>query len=123
MQYRPDAAELLDAVATLLEREVLGAVPPHLQHQVRVAGNLCRILERESRLAPSNDEAERERWAALLGHDGPLPQLRAELAARLDEPAPLDPTTDRAIRAALLETLRADLAIAKPGYDATRGAP
>lgn len=123
MQYRPDAAELLDAVATLLERDVLGAVPPHLQHQVRVAGNLCRILEREVRLAPELDEAERARWVRLLGHDGTLPELRAELTARLDDPSPIDPDTDRAIRDALLATLRADLAIAKPGYDATRGAP
>jgi hypothetical protein len=123
VQYRPDAAELLDAIATLLERDVLGAVPPHLQHQVRVAGNLCRILEREAHLAPSHDTAERDRWVGLLGHDGTLTDLRAEVAARLDDPAPLDPATDRAIREALLTTLRADLAIAKPGYDAARGAP
>lgn len=123
MQYRPDAAELLDAVATLLERDVLGAVPAHLQHQVRVAGNLCRILEREAQLAPANDEAERQRWVALLGHDGSLAALRAEVTARLDDPAPIDPATDRAIRDALLATLRADLAIAKPGYDDSTGAP
>lgn len=123
MQYRPDAAELLDAVATLLERDVLGAVPPHLQHQVRVAGNLCRIVEREWRLAPDADTAERSRWIELLGHDGSLTDLRAELAARLDDPAPIDPALDRSIRTALLDTLRADLAIAKPGYDAITGAP
>jgi hypothetical protein len=123
VQYRPDAAELLDAIATLLERDVLGAVPPHLQHQVRVAGNLCRILEREARLAPGNDDAERDRLAALLGHDGTLHTLRAELTARLDDPIPVEPASDREIRGALLATLRADLAIAKPGYDTATGAP
>ena len=61
--------------------------------------------------------------AALLGHDGSLLELRAELAARLDDPAPLDAVTDRAVRDALLATVRADLAIAKPGYDATAGTP
>ncbi|MFN8022609.1 MAG: DUF6285 domain-containing protein [Acidimicrobiales bacterium] len=123
MQYRPDAAELLDAIASLLEDDVIAAVPPHLQHQVRVSANLCRILQREALLAPTNDTAERERLAAVLGHDGPLLELRAELVARLDDAAPLDPDADRAIREALIATLRADLAIAKPGYDAATGAP
>ncbi len=123
VQYRPDADELLDAVAALLEDEVIAAVPPHLQHQVRVAANLCRILQREVRLAPANDAAEHGRLVDLLGHDGELVALRAELAARLDDPAPLDADTDRAVRAALMATLRADLAVAKPGYDDLRGAP
>jgi hypothetical protein len=125
MQYRPDAAELLDAVASLLEDDVITAVPAHLQHQVRVAANLCRILQRESRLAVSNDAAERERLAALLGSDAPgdLPSLRAALIARLDDEAPLDAALDRSIRESLLATLRADLAIAKPGYDTSTGAP
>ncbi len=123
MQYRPDADELLDAVAALLEGEVIAAVPPHLQHQVRVAANLCRILQRETLGASGADAEERARLAHLLGHDGDLVGLRAELAARLDDPAPLDDDTDRAVRAALLATLRADLAIAKPGYDDLRGEP
>jgi hypothetical protein len=125
VQYRPDAAELLDAVAALLEEEVIAAVPAHLQHQVRVAANLCRILQRESRLAGTNDSNERARWAALFGADDDrdLLSLRAELCARLDDQAPLDPEFDRSIREALLDTLRADLAIAKPGYDTATGAP
>ena len=123
MQYRPDAAELLDAIASLLEGDVITAVPPHLQHQVRVSANLCRILQREATLAPGNDAAERERLAALLGHDGDLRELRAELVGRLDDAAAIDPGADLAIRAALLATRRADLAIAKPGYDTATGAP
>jgi hypothetical protein len=123
VQYRPDAAELLDAIASLLEDDVIAAVPPHLQHQVRVSANLCRILQREAALAPGNDAAERERLAALLGHDDDLRALRAELVARLDDAEPIDPDIDRSIRLALLDTLRADLAIAKPGYDAATGAP
>lgn len=125
MQYRPDAAELLDAVASLLEDDVIAAVPAHLQHQVRVAANLCRILEREATVGPANDAAERARLAAVLGagDDRDLVSLRADLAGMLADPAPIDPALDRSIRDALLATLRADLAIAKPGYDATTGAP
>jgi Domain of unknown function (DUF6285) len=125
VQYRPDAAELLDAVAALLEDDVIAAVPAHLQHQVRVAANLCRILQREATSGPTNDTAERERLAALLdvADDRDLASLRTGLTARLGDPAPLDPELDRSIRAALIATLRADLAISKPGYDATTGAP
>ena len=137
MQYRPDAAELLDAVASLLEADVITSVPPHLQHQVRVAANLCRILERETQLADTNDDAERVRLSALFelmgtgdrngdetnGDERDLTSLRADLVARLDDPAPLDPVVERSVREALLDTLRADLAIAKPGYAAPAGAP
>ena len=137
MQYRPAAAELLDAVASLLEADVIAAVPPHLQHQVRVAANLCRILERETQLADTNDDAERVRLSALFelmgtgdrngdetnGDERDLTSLRADLVARLDDPAPLDPVVERSVREALLDTLRADLAIAKPGYAAPAGAP
>ncbi len=124
MQYRPDASELLDAVASLLEGDVIAAVPPHLQHQVRVAANLCRVLQRESQLGDVNDAAERERLASILETgDDDLASMRAALTARLDDPAPIDPVLDRSIRAALLTTLRADLAIAKPSYDTSTGAP
>jgi len=137
VQYRPAAAELLDAVASLLEADVIAAVPPHLQHQVRVAANLCRILERETQLADTNDDAERVRLSALFelmgtgdrngdetnGDERDLTSLRADLVARLDDPAPLDPVVERSVREALLDTLRADLAIAKPGYAAPAGAP
>jgi len=118
MQYRPDAVELLDAVADLLEREVLDAVPPHLQHRVRVSANLCRILQREQQLGSANAAAERARLAAIIGDDhADLHTLRAALTARLGDPAPLSPEQDRAIYDALLATVRDDLAIAKPGYD------
>ncbi len=125
MQYRPDASELLDAVASLLEGDVIAAVPPHLQHQVRVAANLCRIVQRESQLGDASDATERERLTEILdaGDDHDLTSLRAQLAARLDDPAPIDPALDRSIRAALIASLRADLAIAKPGYDTSTGAP
>jgi hypothetical protein len=125
VQYRPDAAELLDAVASLLEDDVIAAVPAQLRHQVRVAANLCRILEREATVGPANDAAERARLAALLGAEGDrdLVSLRADLAGMLADPAPIDPALDRSVREALLATLRADLAVAKPGYDATTGAP
>jgi hypothetical protein len=122
VQYRPDATELLADVAALLDDEVLGAVSGPLQHRVRVAANLVRIVEREVRVGAANDAAERARLVELLGPgDGDLVELRRWLAARLDDPTPLAAGLSAAIHAALLATLRADLAISKPGYDAWDG--
>ena len=121
MQYRPTVSELLDVVATLLEDEVLDAVGGPLQHRVRVAANLVRIVEREVRLGPGADADERHRLAlALNDFDADLLTLRARLAARLAEPESLGKPAERAIYDGLLATARADLTISKPGYDSDR---
>ena len=122
MQYRPDATELLADVAALLDDEVLGAVSGPLQHRVRVAANLVRIVEREVCVGAVNDADERARLVELLGpSDSDLIELRRQLALRLDDPTPLKAGMSVAIHTALLATLRADLAISKPGYDAWDG--
>lgn len=120
MQYRPTAAELLATIGDLLADDVLADVSDHLKHRVRVAENLARILEREARLGPASDEAERQRLEALLGHAGGLEDLRAELAERLRRSDDLD--LDRDAWEALVAITRADLAIAKPGHDGWEGA-
>ena len=119
MKYRPTDAELLDAIAGLLEDDVMPAVPPHLQHQVRVAANLARILERQQTLEPPALEREQKALEHLLGTEGALTELRAELDRRLraDDPA-LD---EKAVWDVLVATARDDLATAKPGYDSWEG--
>lgn len=117
MQYRPTAGELLTDVATLLESEVLEAVSGPLQHRVRVAANLVRIVEREIRLGPAAAQDERHRISLLLNDfDADLPTLRSALATRLADPEPLGAPFDRAVYDSLLATARDDIAIAKPGY-------
>lgn len=119
MKYRPDDAELLDAIAALLEEEVMPAVGPALAHKVRVAANLARILQRQQALEPAAIERERSSLAALLRRDGGVEELRAELDRRLREP---DSTLDDvAVWEALVATARDDLAAAKPGYDSWEG--
>lgn len=118
MKYRPDDAELLDAVAALLEDEVMPAVGPGLQHKVRVAANLARILQRQQALEPAALERERDAIAALLGQDGDILELRAELARRIRGDAEIDET---AVWEVLVAVARDDLAAAKPGYDAWEG--
>ena len=119
MQFPPDRAELLDAIAELLEDHVIDAVPPELVHRVRVAAHLARLLERECVLGESLDRAELERLSALGFTAADLPIARQALNDRLRDPAPLDRAADIAIHGALLATVRGDLSIAKPGYDRT----
>lgn len=119
MQFPPDRAELLDAIAELLEHHVVDAVPAELRHRVRVAAHLARVLERECLLGACLDQAELERLSAM-GFGGPdLPTARLALNDRLRDPAPLERAADVGMYAALLATVRGDLTIAKPGYDQT----
>ncbi|MEV6655477.1 DUF6285 domain-containing protein [Nocardia fluminea] len=95
MQNQPPAAELLESLAELLESTLLPALPPALQHRARVGANLARIVRREIDLAP---------------------------AARRHEHELLDAAADEhALWQALVEVVRADLAITKPGYDSWEG--
>lgn len=97
MQNRPTAAELLETLAELLADTLMPALPPDLKHRARVGANLARILARE--VEPGPDAARRER----------------ELPAAVPE------GDDEALWRALTDVVRADLAIAKPGYDRWEG--
>jgi len=117
VQDRPTAAELLEAIGDLLEGPLLEATEGALKHQVRVAGNLCRILGRELELAPGQDERERTLLAELLeaeseGRDAA--SLSEELATRLRDVS--DPEFEALALPVLLEIVRGKLAVAKPGH-------
>ena len=124
MQYRPTAAELLADIATLLEDEVIDALDGPVQHKVRVAANLARILEREVALAAANADRETATIRVLFGLPSddptPLPELRARLAGAL-RAGDLPGLSETAVWQALVDMTRDDLAIAKPGHDSWRG--
>ena len=118
MQDRPTARELLETIADLLEGDVLQATQGALRHQVRVAGNLCRILERELALGAEYERREGELLAAVLGESADGREVR-ELTARLvDRLNASDPELEQRAWPALVEIVRGKLAIAKPGHDA-----
>jgi hypothetical protein len=124
MQYEPSAAELLAAIAELLDDELLDAMPDALKHKTRVAGNLARILERQEALGPAAAARERERLAALVGNGSGTDTVdTVELARRLAQRVRTDDDPAFARRAwdALVAICRDDLAIAKPGHDAWEG--
>ena len=126
MQDEPAAPRLLDAVADTLDRQVLPLTDPSVQHHVRVAANLCRIVSRELALDPDADARARAALGDLLGHDGPAADLWAELAAELTPEATAEPdgAADGLARAAhpvVLAIVRDKVAVAKPGYADTDG--
>ncbi len=124
MQDRPTAQELLATIAELLEGELLQALEGPLRHQVRVAGNLSRILEREIELGASHEEREVALLSEVLEQNATGRDARAlsqELVDRLS--APNDPGLERRAWHALVEIVRGKLAINKPGHAAYDFAP
>jgi hypothetical protein len=117
VQFVPEAADLLAAIGKLLDEKVLSAVPPDLQHQVRVAGNLSAILEREVRLGPASATRERELLTGLLGADADDPT--AALAERIRHGD--DEAFESRAWPVVVDITRNDLAIAKPGHDSWEG--
>lgn len=116
MQDRPTAAELLEAVATSLETELMPALDGGLEYRARVALNLVRILERELRLGPAAQIREVELLESLVGPGGDVVELNARLASRLRS-GDAEPDFERRAHAALVEIARAKLEITRPGYE------
>ena len=114
MQDRPTAVELLEAIREFLEQDVMPAVEGRVQFHSRVAINALGMLERELRLGPELDDAERDRLGALLGHDTDLATLTTELADRIRDGS-LDDRRDDVV-AALRESVRAKLVVSNPNY-------
>ena len=121
MQDRPTAQELLATIAELLEGEVLQSLEGEgpLQHQVRVAGNLSRILGRELELGARHEASEVALLSEVLGEDAAGRNAKALSQALVDRlNAAPNPEFERRAWAALVEIVRGKLAITKPGHDA-----
>ena len=114
MQDRPTAVELLVAIREFLEQDVMPAVEGRVQFHSRVAVNALGMLERELRLGPDLDAAERARLGALLGHDADLATLTTELAGRIRDGS-LDDRRDD-VFAVVRESVRAKLVVSNPNY-------
>jgi hypothetical protein len=125
MQDRPDAPELLDAVAEYLFGELRPEVPREQRFKVLVAANVCAVVAREIRAGDGPTREDLKLFRELLGEEGEAPSDPDELARevrqaveelsnrlrsgeiddRLDELAPK-----------LAEHVRRKLEVARPGY-------
>ena len=118
MQDQPTPAEIIGAVAIFLKTVVAAQTTGATSFQARVAANALEMMRRQLDLAPAEDAAELERLTALLGVDGTLAELNAELARRI-ETGEVDLTTPR-LSEHLWATTMAKLAVDQPTYAAYR---
>ena len=125
-QDRPEAPELLDALAEYLFTEIRGAVPREERFRVLVAANLCAVLAREWRAGEVPLREDLELFGDILG-EVPVAGTGAEdvvaavreaegrLARRLRSGA-MDDRLDQ-VADLLRAHVRRKLDIARPGYD------
>ena len=83
MLDQPHGADILDAVSRLLRDTLMPRLPPDTVFQARVAANALDVVAREIRFGEIVEREARERLQALLGCDGPLPELERELSLRI----------------------------------------
>jgi Domain of unknown function (DUF6285) len=125
MQDRPDAAELLEAVAEYLFAELRPEVPREQRFKVLVAANVCAVVAREISAGEAPDRADLALFTELLGEqtepaadpgalDAQARDAAAELARRLRS-GELDDRLDE-LAPRLEEHVRRKLDIARPGY-------
>jgi len=122
MQDHPSAHELLEQLAAFLGGELAGMVPRDERFAVRVATHVAAMVARELEPGAPGEREERERMARLL-------ELAGEDAAGGESARDLQRRSAAAIRAGRLdgrtgealeivrESVRAKLAVARPGYD------
>ncbi len=106
----PTAAELLEAVREYLTGDVMAATDGRVRFHARIAANAVAMIERELVLGPGQQRAHRQRLADL-GFDSDRSLAVAIRRGELD-----DRFAD--VKAAVLASVLAKLAVANPGYAA-----
>lgn len=129
MQDRPDADQLLDAVAGYLFAELRPSVPREQRFPLLVAANVCAVVARELRAGREPTLAdlalfrevggstgpESESWQADAELEAEARRAAAELAA-LIRAGGLDDRLGETVTM-LREHVRRKLEVARPGYD------
>ena len=114
MQDQPSPTEVLAAVARFLKETVASETTGHTSFTARVAANALEMMARQIDLAPAAETEELARLKRILGLNGDLAALNAELARRIAEGG-LDPTTTD-VANHLWTTTLAKLAVDQPTY-------
>lgn len=114
----PRGVDMLESVSKLIRDLLIPKLAPEAVFQARVAANAVDLVVRELRTGERLEQASRDRLRALLGHDGPLPELEAELSTRIREGGiALD---DPALMEHLWATTMAKMSIDQPNYASYR---
>ncbi|WP_309643458.1 DUF6285 domain-containing protein [Phenylobacterium sp.] len=113
MIQNPRADELVEAVARWID-SVRPSLAPRDAFLARVAANVLSVVKRELLMGPEAEAAATARLAALLGHEGALIDLNAELCANLRD-GKMDRDTP-GLLAALKANIVDQIAIDQPNY-------
>jgi hypothetical protein len=102
------APDMLATIRDYLEAEILPGLNGDKWFNVKVSINMLAMVERELRLAPAANKAERARLAAVLGAEGTLDELNRILAEAIREGrmAPDDPRLLDHLRRTTADALR-----------------
>jgi len=117
---RPTPDELLEAVTEFLENRVMPKLDKHTAFHTRVAVNVLGILRREMEHGPRLDAEELSRLKDLLGREGTLEELNAELCGQIRS-GKLDHLNDDLMEH-LLRTTMGKVSIDQPNYSAYKRA-
>ena len=120
MQDPPRPAEMIAAVVRFLKDDVAPGTSGRLSFQARVAANALEIVRRHLEQAPAAEAEEHQRLSRLLGRDGDLAELNAEIARRIAS-GEIDPAAPE-VSAHLWATTLAKLALDQPTYASYRAA-
>jgi hypothetical protein len=111
---KPDAAILLQAAIKYLEEELMPTLAGYHRFQTRVTVNVLAVVRRELELGERQASDERERLAAMLGHEGAVEELNSELVDAIRSgTTPLD---DPGLRNHVRQSLAEALAINNPKW-------
>jgi hypothetical protein len=102
------APDMLATIRDYLEKEILPTLSDDKWFNVKVTVNMLATIERELRLGPAANEAERARLAALLDTPGTLEELNRALADAIRDGriAPDDPRLLDHLRRTTADALR-----------------
>ena len=115
-QSMPSAPVLLTAAVKYLEQELLPTLTGYHRFQTRVTANVLNIVRRELELRETQSAAERGRLRSLVGHDGDVEDLSAELCESIRR-STID-SNDANLRSHLRQSLAGALAINNPKWPA-----
>jgi hypothetical protein len=110
----PSAPLLLAAAIKYLEQELLPTLSGYHRFQVRVTANVLNIVRRELELRGPQAAAECERLRAIIGHDGDVESLSAELCESIR--SGIFDVDDPDLRAHVRQSLADALAINNPKW-------
>lgn len=111
---RPTIDELLEATQEFLEKRIIDKVDSNRAFHTRVAINVLALVRRELQLGPDLADKEQERLHSLLGTDGTIAEMNAELCSRLRDKS-MDYHNDEIFRH-LFETTMGQVSIDNPEY-------